>query len=116
MIEREDFAPGRPGVASRAVRILMDLALQTPGKKRLLAQSRLALVWLAAATIFGNALKADPPARRSPDEVLVVYNLNSPVSVAIAHDYQDRRLVKKRCSHPMPGRCGGHRKRDPFLR
>jgi uncharacterized protein (TIGR03790 family) len=53
-----------------------------------------ALVWLAFATTWGNSVKADPPARRSPDEVLLIYNLNSPISASIAHDYEARRQVK----------------------
>ena len=64
------------------------------GGKRVLPWVGAALLWLAFATISPDIAKADQPARRSPDEVLVVYNLNSPTSVAIAHDYQAKRQVK----------------------
>jgi uncharacterized protein (TIGR03790 family) len=33
------------------------------------------------------------PPRRSPDEVLVVYNANSPISTAVANDYAQKRAV-----------------------
>jgi hypothetical protein len=34
------------------------------------------------------------PPRRSPDEVLVVYNAKSPISTAVANDYAQKRMVK----------------------
>ena len=33
------------------------------------------------------------PPRRTPEEVLVVYNANSPISTAIANDYAQKRSV-----------------------
>ena len=53
-----------------------------------------AIVWLAIAMTCANPAKAQPPAKRSPDEVLVVYNSNSLISTAIARDYQAKRAVK----------------------
>jgi len=46
------------------------------------------------ALVCGNLASAESPVKRSPDEVLVVYNLNSPISTAIARDYQNLRHVK----------------------
>jgi uncharacterized protein (TIGR03790 family) len=63
-------------------------------EKLFLPHATVLAVWLAGATIFGASVKAEPPVKRSPDEVLVVYNSNSPTSIAIAHDYQARRQVK----------------------
>jgi len=40
------------------------------------------------------ALGDDQPAKRSPDEVLVVYNKDSPISRAVAFDYADKREIK----------------------
>jgi len=54
-------------------------------------QTLAALLGLAVAMTSANAAL---PAKRSPDEVLVVYNANSPISTAIARDYQAKRAVK----------------------
>jgi uncharacterized protein (TIGR03790 family) len=43
-----------------------------------------------------------PPAKRTPAEVLVVYNSNSPVSTAIAQDYQAKRQVKNTVAVQCP--------------
>ncbi len=61
---------------------------------RLLLPQTIALLLLAFAITLGSSAQAEPPAKRSPDEVLVVYNSNSPISTAIAQDYQAKRQVK----------------------
>ena len=44
------------------------------------------------AVAAGDAHAPYPP-RRSPNEVLVVYNANSPISTAVANDYAQKRMV-----------------------
>jgi uncharacterized protein (TIGR03790 family) len=41
-----------------------------------------------------QANDAEGPAKRSPDEVLLVYNENSPISKSVADDYAEKRGVK----------------------
>ena len=43
---------------------------------------------------FCTVAAADEPIQRSPDEVLLVYNVNSPISRSIAHDYEARRQIE----------------------
>jgi uncharacterized protein (TIGR03790 family) len=52
---------------------------------------------LAARIIFA----ADHPPQRSPDEVLLVYNANSPISQSVADDYAQKRHV----THVLSVRC-----------
>ncbi len=72
----------------------MNFTLKPFDEKRVLPLSAIALLCLGFAITWGPPAQAEPPAKRSPDEVLVVYNSNSPTSTAIAHDYQAKRQVK----------------------
>ena len=49
---------------------------------------------LLAFSFFQSPAQAENPKKRSPDEVVVVLNANSPVSQAIARDYAAKRRVK----------------------
>jgi uncharacterized protein (TIGR03790 family) len=56
-----------------------------------------AFFWVFLLSFPTPALRADDahaPAKRSPDEVLLVYNQNSPISKSVADDYADKRKVK----------------------
>ena len=54
-----------------------------------------ALVFLySILTAVLRADDVDGPHRRSPDEVLLVYNRNSPISKSVADDYAEKRKVK----------------------
>jgi uncharacterized protein (TIGR03790 family) len=72
----------------------MNFTRKTLGAKRVMARSASVMACLAFALVSWNSVKAEPPAKRSPDEVLVVYNSNSAISTAIARDYQAKRRVK----------------------
>jgi uncharacterized protein (TIGR03790 family) len=52
------------------------------------------LLLILAVSFLQPWARAENPQKRSPDEVLLVLNANSPVSQAIAHDYADKRHVK----------------------
>ena len=44
--------------------------------------------------VYGEHTHDTPPRRRAADEVLLVYNANSPISRSVAGDYASRRKVK----------------------
>ena len=55
--------------------------------------ARLIVTILASIAVTGT-LAADGPRKRSSDEVLLVFNQNSPISKSIAEDYAKKRAVK----------------------
>jgi uncharacterized protein (TIGR03790 family) len=76
----------------------MNFTRKTFGENLVLPRIGVVLAFLAFTTACGDSVKSEPPVRRSPDEVLVVYNSNSPISIALAHDYQAKRKVKNAVS------------------
>ena len=52
--------------------------------------------------LSAHAQRSGGPRRRSPDEVLLVSNTNSPVSRAIAEDYAQKRHIKNRIAIQCP--------------
>ena len=54
-----------------------------------------ALILILTCSLFSSWAHAGNATRRSPDEVLLVVNINSPVSQTIAADYAEKRNIKK---------------------
>ena len=73
---------------------------------RLIAPALLALSCLLPLSAYaqksGDAEKRGGARRRSPDEVLLLCNTNSPVSRSIADDYAQKRHIKHRLSIQCP--------------
>src|SRR5579871_931681 len=67
---------------------------------RLIALALLALFCLLPLSTY--AQKSGGARRRSPDEVLLLCNTNSPVSRSIADDYAQKRHIKHRLSIQCP--------------
>ncbi|MCW3094718.1 MAG: hypothetical protein JWL77_336 [Chthonomonadaceae bacterium] len=104
------FTPGYPTMVNMkhflfSMFMAAARASRSPSRRSPLLVRVLALTLLASACLLplsAQAQKAGGARRRSPDEVLLICNTNSPVSRAIADDYAQKRHIKHRLAIQCP--------------